>query len=58
MNGMEDSFDHMVTCYFNEETLEMNEWNVEETYTVFNYIANMRTITITTTTSYKIRIIY
>ena len=45
---MEDGFDHMVTCYSSEDTMEMDEWTAEEAYVVLNHIANMRTITTTT----------
>ena len=45
---MEDGFDHIVTCCFGEDTMEMNEWKVEEFYVVSNHIANIRIITATT----------
>ena len=44
VTGMEDSFDHMVTCYYNEDILEMDKWTAQETYAVLNHIATMRTI--------------
>ena len=47
MTGMQDGFNHMVTCYFGEVIMEMDKWTAEEAYTILNHISNMKTITAT-----------
>ena len=45
MISIKDEFDHMVICYFKK--IINKRWKIdrEDTYTVLNYIATMRTIT-------------